>query len=127
MIRQPLKMLMRRALVVAVGYVLVLQGALAGFATASVVAQIAGGEAGFVVCHGTLDGGRGPGGANPAEGVPCAHCALATATQVILPETAAFHRVAVGQTRVIANRISCRTVSSFGPRAGPARAPPHFA
>ncbi|MBM3530429.1 MAG: hypothetical protein FJX62_20285 [Alphaproteobacteria bacterium] len=118
---------LRRALAVAAAYVLVLQAMLAGFATALAVAKAAGGDLSVAICHGVQDAGQAQGGSNPADGVPCAHCALSASAHAVLPEPPTAYAALPEAAGAVAAVEAQAARAPFAPRDGPARAPPDIA
>jgi hypothetical protein len=117
----------RRALRVALCYLVVLQAFVATYSAAFAVSQASGTVAGFAICH--SGGGAAqdsPGPAAPAS-IPCALCAMAASAGGLPP--------APGTTVVappsVAGRVRPADISVIASpqpaRAGLARAPPQFA
>jgi hypothetical protein len=114
----------RRALSVAVCYVLILQAFLGAFGTAFAAARIGAPEA--VICHGADGAAPAPGDSGRSAKLPCVLCATAAAGGGVLPDS-----IPIAATLPpVASRVGfAQVVTILIPppaRAGLSRAPPSF-
>jgi hypothetical protein len=114
----------RRALRVALCYVLALQAFAAAVSTARAVDLGSGIDVGAIICH-SSGGDTRPGDAGKSPNVPCALCVIA-ASAVSLPDPLSI----MAQPTAVAGCAWHRDVPVLAKppaRAGLARAPPQFA
>ena len=117
--------LVRRALSVAICYVVALQAFLAAYGTVLAVAQ--GQSDGFVICHSGEGVATGSGDSGSPAKPPCALCAVAVAGGGLLPDPAAIIIPAPVIVGILQPAVTVAPFLTLNPRAGLARAPPSFA
>jgi hypothetical protein len=117
----------RRALTVAVCYVLILQAFLAAFGTVLAVARTSVSDASFVICHSGDALAPASGDTGTSDILPCALCAVAAAAGGLLPDAISVAAAPLLATAVLSNADTLAIFPAASVRAGLSRAPPVFA
>ena len=116
----------RRALRVALCYLIVLQAFVAAHGSAFAVSQAGGTAAGFIICHNTGDDTQESPDPRVPASVPCTLCAMAASASGLPPDPV----LTVVAPPTVAGRVQPIDIAVIASpplaRAGLARAPPQF-